>query len=337
MIDRYLSVEDVAARLGVHPQTVLRYIHRGCLQATRIGKYYRITPDALEAFAGSRPAVVPHAGPVILAVANQKGGVGKTTTAVNLAVGLAALGRRVLLIDMDPQGGCAVCLGLNPSEIAREQTVYRLLCTEDEDWQPSVRTVHRLAFVPANDDLAGAEIDLRHVLAPEAALARKLPAIAPRYDVVILDTPPNLGILTINALAAATGVLVPVSCEYMSLRGLELLLDTARRVQKMINPRLDVLGILPTRYAGQTVNSREVLEFLRQFCQRTGLRLFEPPVRQSVRVQEAPRTGLPLVLSDPAHETALAYRALATEISTYVEQKASAAGGNRSRQATQRY
>ncbi|MCL6554670.1 MAG: ParA family protein, partial [Firmicutes bacterium] len=140
----------------------------------------------------------------------------------------------------------------------------------------------------------------------------------------------------INALAAATAVLIPVSCEYMSLRGLELLLDTARRVQKMINPRLDVLGVLPTRYAGQTVNSREVVEFLRQFCQRAGLRLFEPPIRQSVRVQEAPRAGMPLVVSDPTHEAALAYRALATEINSYVEQKAPASGANRSRQAAQR-
>ncbi len=251
---------------------------------------------------------------VVLAVANQKGGVAKTTTAVNLASCIAEIGRRTLLVDMDPQGGTAICLGMDTTAINR--SIYDALV------QPKlgladvlIETDFGFDLIPATIDLAGAEIELKQGLAAETVLKRKLAPLLEAYDTVIIDTPPSLGILTVNSLTAASSVLIPISTEYMALRGLRMLLDTLDNVREVTNPDLRILGILATRYDARTINSREVYQYLGDFCARQGIRLFEQPVKQSVRFAEAPGYRMPLSRWHRELEGAETYRKLAEEIS----------------------
>lgn len=252
-------------------------------------------------------------GPVVIAVANQKGGVAKTTTSVNLAACIAELGKRTLLVDMDPQGGCAVCLGMDTTTL--ERSVYDALVKPGVSIADVIiPTEFSFDLVPATIDLAGAEIELKQALAAETVLQRRLKPVLDRYDYIVIDTPPSLGILTVNSLTAAEQVLIPISTEYMSLRGLRMLLDTLESVREVTNPKLAVLGILATRYDARTLNAREVRQYLAEFCEREGLRLFDEVIKQSVRFAEAPGYHTPLALWRRDLDGAKQYHRLAQEV-----------------------
>ena len=250
---------------------------------------------------------------VVITVANQKGGVAKTTTAVNLAACIAEQGKRTLLIDMDPQGGCAVCLGMDTTTL--ERSVYDALVRPDTSLADVlIATDFDFDLVPATIDLAGAEIELKQALAAETVLTRRLRPMLDRYDYIVIDTPPSLGILTVNSLTAASKVLIPISTEYMALRGLRMLLDTVENVREVTNPELAILGILATRYDARTINSREVYQYLSDFCDREGLHLFPQVIRQSVRFIEAPGYRMPLTRWQKQLDGAKQYRKLAEEV-----------------------
>jgi chromosome partitioning protein len=252
-------------------------------------------------------------GAVVIAVANQKGGVAKTTTSVNLAACIAASGHRTLLVDMDPQGGCAVCLGMDTTVIST--SVYDALVKPRMSVQDII-VASKFGFdlAPANIDLAGAEVELKQGLAAETVLQRRLATAKEQYDFILIDTPPSLGILTVNSLTAADYVLIPTACEYMALRGMRMLLDTMDSVREVTNPDLQVLGVLATRYDPRTINSREIYAYLTEFCEREGLRLFSQVIKRSVRFSEAPRFHMPLVNWRSEHDGARAYRELAQEV-----------------------
>jgi len=310
-MDKFLTTDEVAQTLHLHKNTVIRYIREGKLPAIKVGNAYRLKHSDLAAFIGDTEPLGTTAR--VLCVSNQKGGVGKTTTAVNIAACLATRGKRVLLVDLDPQGGCAVCLGIDTSSLQR--TIYDVLVTPNLDITKVImRTKFDFDLAPSNIDLAGAEVELKQALAQEIVLKRRLQSVYDKYEYIIIDTPPSLGILTVNALTASHRVLIPVSCEYMALRGLKMLLDAVQNVQAVTNPTLTILGILATKYDTRTIHSREISEYLRQFSEREGIKLFNPVIKQSVRFTEAPTFGQPLVSLYPELDGATAYQQVAEEI-----------------------
>jgi chromosome partitioning protein len=259
-----------------------------------------------------QPEPLTRHGPArVVAVCNQKGGVGKTTTTINLGAALAEFGRRVLLVDFDPQGALSVGLGIQPHEL--EATVYNLLMergarTEDVVIKTSVADMHLL---PSNIDLSGAEVQLVHEVGREFVLAGVLEPLLPEYDVVLIDCQPSLGLLTVNALACAAGVLVPLECEYFAMRGVALLTETIDKVSRRINPRLAMDGLLATMYDSRTLHSREVLT---RVVDRFGDEVFHTVISRTVRFPDATVAGEPITNFDPASSGASSYRELAKEV-----------------------
>jgi chromosome partitioning protein len=259
----------------------------------------------------------------IIALANQKGGVGKTTTTINLGTALAELGQRVLIVDFDPQGGCGIGLGIEPG--ALELSVYNALLDRSCDVTDVIHKtqVAALDLLPSNIDLAAAELMLVQEVAREQTLLRILAPLRLDYDFMLIDCPPSLGLLTINALTAADGVIIPLECEYYALRGLALLMDSIDRVRERLNPRLQIDGIVATMYDARTLHGKEVLQRVKEAF---GRRLFETVIRKTIRFAEAPVVGEPILTYSPASPGALAYRRLAQEVMERVSSRQSARG-----------
>ena len=258
------------------------------------------------------PAPLDERGPArVLAMVNQKGGVGKTTSTVNLGAALAEYGRRVLLIDFDPQGALSVALGVPAHQLDR--TVYNLLmddgCTVDDVVVPT--KVPGLDLVPSNIDLSAAEVALVNEVAREQALARALAPVLDRYDYIIIDCQPSLGLLTINALTAANGVLIPLECEYFALRGVKLLTDTVTKVQGRLNPRLQVTGVIATMYDARTLHTREVLA---RVVDAFGDQVFHTVISRTIKFPDATVAGEPITVFAPTSPAAESYRQLAREL-----------------------
>ena len=242
---------------------------------------------------------------------NQKGGVGKTTSTINLGASLAEYGRRVLLVDLDPQGALSAGLGVPHYEL--DNTVHNLLVEPRVSIDDVLLTtrVPGLDLVPSNIDLSAAEIQLVNEVGREQSLARALYPVLDRYDYVLIDCQPSLGLLTVNGLACADGVVIPTECEYFSLRGLALLTDTVDKVHDRLNPKLSISGILITRYDPRTVNSREVMA---RVVERFGDLVFDTVVTRTVRFPETSVAGEPITTWAPKSAGAEAYRALAREV-----------------------
>ncbi len=247
----------------------------------------------------------------IYTLANQKGGVGKTTTAINLGAYLAYYGQRVLLVDLDPQANATSCLKIDKNTI--RGGTYEVLIGET---QPSSYILHnprlKLSILPASPALAGGEVELVNELARESRLKKALQAVQERYDYILIDCPPSLGLLTLNGLVAARdGVLIPVQCEYLALEGLSQLAKTLDRVRKALFPELKVRGVVMTMFDARTNLSNDVLEEVRRFFPE---QVFHSVVPRTVRLAEAPSYGQPISVYAPSSSGALAYAALAREI-----------------------
>jgi chromosome partitioning protein len=273
---------------------------------TKIGP----TGRPLPVFPDPEP-LVRHGPARIAAVCNQKGGVGKTTTTINLGAALAELGRRVLLVDFDPQGALSVGLGIQPHEL--ESTVYNLLMERGATVAEILlkTNVAGMDLLPSNIDLSGAEVQLVHEVGREFVLGRCLEPVLPDYDIVLIDCQPSLGLLTVNALACAAGVLVPLECEYFAMRGVALLMETIEKVSSRLNRGLVMDGLLATMYDSRTLHSREVLAGV---VEGFGDKVFHTVISRTVRFPDATVAGEPITRFDPASTGASSYRELAKEV-----------------------
>lgn len=267
------------------------------------GRPYRGFPE---------PAPLDKHGPAtVLSMVNQKGGVGKTTSTINLGACLAEQGRKVLLVDLDPQGALSAGLGVSHDE--EQVTVYDLLFDNTASIHAAIKhsNVSGLDLVPANIDLSAAEIQLVNEVGREHTLARALRPVRNEYDIIIIDCGPSLGLLTVNALACSHGVIIPMECEYFSLRGLALLTDTVEKVRDRINFDLDIVGILVTMFDRRTTHAREVMD---RVVEVFGERVFDTVITRTVRFPETSVAGEPIITWAPRSQGAEQYRNLAREL-----------------------
>ncbi|HYZ08998.1 MAG TPA: ParA family protein [Pseudonocardiaceae bacterium] len=267
------------------------------------GRHRRTAPEP--------PKLDRHGPARVIAVCNQKGGVGKTTSTINLGAAMTEYGRRVLLVDFDPQGALSVGLGIPAHQL--EQSIYNLIMergTTVEDVVIPTR-VEGMDLLPSNIDLSAAEVQLVTEVGREQTLGRCIAPALDRYDFVLVDCQPSLGLLTINALACADGVVIPLECEFFSLRGVALLIDTIDKVRERLNPKLEIVGILATMYDPRTLHAREVMS---RVLDAFGDTVFDTVIHRTVRFPETTVAGEPITVWAPKSAGAKAYRALAREV-----------------------
>jgi len=258
------------------------------------------------------PAPLSGHGPArVIAMCNQKGGVGKTTTTINLGAALAEYGRRVLIVDFDPQGAASVGLGINALDM--EQTIYTLLMNPKADVKATIchTSTENLDIIPANIDLSAAEVQLVNEVARESALARVLRHVEADYDVVLIDCQPSLGLLTVNALTASDGVIIPLICEFFALRAVALLVDSIEKVQDRLNPNLEIVGVLATMFDARTIHSKEVLA---RIVDAFGDKVFDTVIKRTVKFPDASVSAEPILSYASSHPGAEAYRQVAREL-----------------------
>jgi chromosome partitioning protein len=257
------------------------------------------------------PPLMEHGPARTVAVCNQKGGVGKTTTTINLGAALAEQGRRVLLVDFDPQGALSVGLGIQANDI--DGTIYNLLMERDLSPRDVLfkTGVNGMDLLPSNIDLSGAEVQLVHEVGREYVLGGVLEPLVPDYDVIMIDCQPSLGLLTINALACAHGVIIPLECEYFAMRGVALLMETIDKVSRRLNTKLTIDGLLATRYDSRTLHTREVLASI---VNGFGDKVFHTVINRTVRFPDATVAGEPITSFDSGSMGANSYRELAKEV-----------------------
>ena len=254
----------------------------------------------------------------IIAVANQKGGVGKTTTVLNVGAVAAEFGRRTLLVDLDPQAALTASLGLEPYRL--EKSIYHLLLAKELD--PEKVLIHNvrphLDLLPANTDLVRSDVELAQQIGREFLLQESLFPLKPEYDLILVDTGPNLGVLTMNALTAADEVLIPFMCEYLALRGMGMLVEVMRQVKKQTNPRLKILGVLVNMFDFKSLHGREVYDEAKSIF---GDYVLEPPIPKSIRFSEAAAAQRPLSEYDPSHPAVAIYQTLVMQMLGKAEKK----------------
>ncbi len=252
----------------------------------------------------------------IIAVANQKGGVGKTTTAVNLSSCLGYKGKKVLLIDVDPQGNSTSGLGIDKKKIGK--SAYDVLINDVDIAETLVQTpIENLMICPSNIQLAGAEVELVSTISRETRLKNSLDTIKDNYDFILIDCPPSLGLLTLNSLTASNTILVPIQCEYYALEGLSQLMETVKLVQRHLNKELDVEGVVLTMFDARTNLSIQVVEEVKKYFRN---KVYRTVIPRNVRLSEAPSYGLPIILYDPKSKGAECYLDLADEVIEYSEE-----------------
>ena len=258
------------------------------------------------------PAPLSSHGPArIISMVNQKGGVGKTTSTVSLGAALAGYGRRVLLVDFDPQGALSVALGIRPDD--DDLTIYNLVKDPDLDVRQVIKEteVENLDLLPCDLQLAAAEMELVSEVGREHALARMLAPVVADYDIVLIDCQPSLGLLTVNALTASDGVIIPMECEFFALRGVALLEGSIDKVRTRLNRKLSIIGVLPTMYDPRTLHSREVLERVQEAF---GDQVFETKIARTIKFPDAAVAGMPITEFAPGSAGALSYQQLAREV-----------------------
>ena len=257
------------------------------------------------------PELSTHGPARIIAMVNQKGGVGKTTSTINLGAALAELGRKVLLVDFDPQGALSAGFGSNPHEL--DLTVYNVMMDRSVDVWDVVQQTHveNVDLLPANIDLSAAEVQLVNEVAREQVLASALRKVEDHYDVILIDCQPSLGLLTVNALTASHGVIIPLICEFFALRAVALLVDSISKVQDRINPKLQIDGVLATMFDSRTLHSREVLD---RIVEAFGDKVFDTVIKRTVKFPDATVAAEPITSFATNHAGADAYRQLAREL-----------------------
>ncbi len=283
-----------------------------------------LTGRALPTFRAPAP-LTSHGPAYIIAMTNQKGGVGKTTTTINLGAALAEAGRKVLMVDMDPQGSLSIGLGVNPDDLGGNKTVYDMLM--DSTAVPASDVVMKtsidgLDLLPANIQLSAAELRLAGEVAREYALDRAFESVRPHYDYILIDCQPSLGLLTVNALTAADGVVIPMECEFFALRGVEMLRETITKVKERLNNRLTIDGVLPTMVDARTLHTRETIQAV---LDAFGDSVFHTTISRTVKFPETTKAGVSIIEQAPTSSGAQNYRNLAWELVARLESQGSVA------------